>query len=432
MNTSNNNLTEYIKEKLDQLREFIAFNLRIILPITVVVIGVIIFSVALGANKKKANAQVAAEVADSTTEQITIENIDAQISTPEIPLELNAYADVNALINEYYTAMAEGDVAAISVMNNSVDDTEVIRIQETAKYIDSYQNISVYTKVGPSEGTYLAYVTSDVKFIDYELLVPGMQAYYICTDEYGNLYINDGNESSETVTKYIKDVSLQDDVVDLNNSIAVAYNDMLAENDNLAVFLADLTTEIDTSVGEQLALAEGTQTEEVDDEVDAEDTTENQTSITSEVVTTVKTTTTVNVRSSDSETADKLGKASAGQEFKLIEKRGNGWSEIEYDGKKAFIKTEFLEDAGTATIVTVEDNTEDTTQNDDTTQTANTSGKIKALDTVRIRAGASETADKLGTAYPGQEFELIKKQNDGWSKILYKGKEAYVKSEYFE
>ena len=97
----------------------------------------------------------------------------------------------------------------------------------TAMMTGTYENIKVYTKIGPAPGTYVAYVYYEEKFKDYEDSIPGLEAFYICTDESGNLYINDGEES-ESVINYIREASLQDEVVDLNNEVASAYNNMLA------------------------------------------------------------------------------------------------------------------------------------------------------------------------------------------------------------
>lgn len=59
-------------------------------------------------------------------------------------------------------------------------------------------------------------------------------------------------------------------------------------------------------------------------------------------------------------------------------------------------------------------------------------GTVTVLENVRIRSGASETSEKLGTAYAGQKLELVMKQADGWTKIKYNGSIAYVKSDYVE
>ena len=282
------------------------------------------------------------------------------------------------------------------------------------------------------------------KFRDYEESIPGLEAFYICTDDSGKLYINDGEES-ESVINYIREASLQDDVVDLNNEVASTYNNMLAQNEDLSIFLVDLTESIDTAVGESLAQNEGstdTQTAEADTGEDEEEKEEPVAGTTvSDIVKTVRATTTVNIRSSDSETADKLGKAAEGDEFTLIEKRGNGWSEISYNGASAFIKSEYLEDASVEAVVNVNNGNDDGDDASTDTQTADTqtnaastktSGTVTVKDNVRIRASASTEGDKIATAYVGQKLDVVEKLANGWTKIKYEGQIAYVKSEFVE
>ena len=436
MNTSNNNIIEFIKDKLGELRDFIFKHLRIVLPIAVAVVALIVLIISLSAhNAKKAReaAEEAAALAAEEESQLNVES--AVLSVPEVALEEDAYPAVNELMKKYFIAMASGDIEIVRSYNNNVDDTEAIRIEETAKYIESYENIKVYTKIGPVAGTYVAYVYYEEKFKDYEDSIPGLEAFYICTDESGNLYINDGEES-ESVINYIREASLQDDVVDLNNEVASAYNNMLAENESLSLFLVDLTESIDTAVGESLAQSEvgvDTQTAEEEEEEEPEEEEESVGTVTE--VKTVRATTTVNIRSSDSETADKLGKANEGQEFTLIEERGNGWSEISYNNSSAFIKSEYLEEVSTETVVNVNDGNDANTTDDNQTETAsnaNVTGTVTVKDNVRIRATASTEGEKVGTAYMGQKLDFIEKLANGWTKIRYNGQIAYVKSEYVE
>lgn len=431
MNTSNNNLLDFIIDRLDAIREYNRKHKGILLPIAVGVLALIVIVIALSAHMAKVKANRLAEEAEVEVEsQISPDTV--VIGVPEIALEEDAYPEVNQLIEKYYKAMAEGDVDTVRAINNNVDDTEAIRIQETAKYVDGYESIKVFTKVGPVEGTYLAYVSTELKFTDYDDPVPGMKAYYICTDENGSLYINDGEET-DSVTNYIREASLQDDVKELNNTVAVAYNDMLANNEELMVFLVDLTETIDTAVGEALAQTEGS-AEIVEEASGDEEETETESKV--EKVITVKATTTVNVRSSDSETADKLGKALEGEEFKLIEKRGNGWSEIEYNGGSAFIKSEFLVDSSTEIIIP-EETKEANNKPKEEKETKNTDsgstkvvGKVMAIDNVRVRKTASEDGEKLATLYKGQKLDYIEELSNGWTKVKYNGDIAYVKSEY--
>ena len=424
MNTSNNDLKEYLLEKLEAFKGFLSKNLKIVLPAVLLVCVLITVIVAITAGKRE---EAGKEVAAVEVEQIPIENIATAIVTPEVALEQNAVPAVNAFIEKYYDAMASGDLEALATMNNYIDDTERIRIQENSKYIEQYENLDIYTKPGPVEGAYLAYVYSEIKFKDYETLVPGMQAYYVCTDEQGNLFVNDGEEDT-SVTSYIREVSLQDDVVDLNNKVAVAYNDMLAEDEDLSAFLVDLTSTIGAAVGEALAKEEGS-------EIVEEEPVEEESAAVLTKVTKVKTTDVVNVRSSDSETADKLGKAQLGQEFELVEQRGNGWSKIIYEGKEAFIKSDYLEASEEEIIVAENTSTEDAGNGDtsaENTENSTVTGKVTVKENVRVRDAASENGNKIATVYVGDKLDLIEKMSNGWTKIKYNGKIAYVKSDYVE
>ncbi len=125
-----------------------------------------------------------------------------------------------------------------------------------------------------------------------------------------------------------------------------------------------------------------------------------------------------------------------GDEFELLEERGNGWSKIKYDGGEAFIKSDFLEPSETASqsdlAAAEEEPEEEQEEEDNSAASAPTNGTVRVKETVRIRSGASENSEKIATAYMGETFEVIMKQADGWTKIKYNGKTAYVKSDYVE
>ena len=418
METSNN-----MKAKLESLKNWFIRYSKIVLPIILVLCVALTIVIAIQANKRKVEQEESAVASEGdNTEDGVLQEV------PQVPLE-EASPEITELFNTYYTAMVEGDTETMTQMVYYLDTTEILRAAETSKYIESYPPLEIYTKAGPREGTYIAYVYADLKFYDYDKPVPGMRTYYVCTDEDGQLYINEDGEESESELHYMREIQLQADVVDLNNKAAVAYNDMIAEDKTLADFLVNLADEIEKNVGETLARAEGSEETEESEEPDAAES--EDTSAPEMVVTKVKTTDVVNIRTSDSETADKLGKAAVGDEFKLLETKGNGWSKIEYDGKEAYIKSDFLEASETETASA--DNEEDTSsQQADNEQTTTTTGTVTVKETVRIRAGASETSEKISTAYEGDKLEVIMKQADGWTKIKYNGKTAYVKSDYVE
>ncbi len=59
------------------------------------------------------------------------------------------------------------------------------------------------------------------------------------------------------------------------------------------------------------------------------------------------------------------------------------------------------------------------------------SGKVTVKENVNIRETPSETGNKLGVAFRGEQFDFVE-LTDGWAKIKYDGKDAYVKADFVE
>ncbi len=446
-----------IRDRIEDFKEWISEHAKIVMPAVLLICVSITVIVAINVNQKAAE-EVEAQLAEmpvNVEEPIQGEGNAAE-EIPQLELEENAYPAVNALISNYYKAMAAGDVDAVVSMNEYVEEREKLRIREMSKYTEDYPELTVYTKKGPVEGSYLAYVYSKMKFTEYDRLVPGMQAFYVCTDENGECYIN-GGEDNSVVVQYIKDVSLQEDVVDLNNRVAVEYNELLASDEELGAYLFDLSKRIDVSVGEALAKAEaeeaqqqeaaaegeseaeGAGEEQPAEPAQSEEAPQEQAPEVAATIKKVKATDVVNIRSSDSETADRIGKAQVGDEFTLLEERGNGWSKITFEGKDAFIKSEFLalvseEPAAEAAQEQAGNDSQTDSAPAAETQTASAGNgdTVTVKTSVNVRKSASENGEKLGLVYKGEKLELVMKQADGWTRVKYKGETAFVKSDYVE
>ncbi|MCR5304263.1 MAG: SH3 domain-containing protein [Lachnospiraceae bacterium] len=408
----------------------------------------IIALIAVNVSGRKSGSDKVSAISEGTAAESGTASL--LVDVPEVQLMKNAYPSVNSLIEKYYDAMASGDMEDIEKINSNVSETEKLRLQKMSEYIEGYDNIDVYTKVGPVANSYIAYVYSEVKFKDYDQALPGMQVRYICTGEDGTLYINE-DEQEENITNYIREVSLQSDVVDLNNKVSVSYNDMLSKDPDLAAFLVQLTQDIDNSVGEELAAMEGTQSvaefeanssESIsadgrNDGVTGADASQGIVATTPVgTVSKAKTITKVNVRSSDSENADKLGQAQAGEEFVVKNRKENGWTEIEYNGSTAYIRSDLLEDVEPETQNTqTAQNTENTGGNSTTTASSAANGAsagttLSVSEAVSIRSAASTDSTKLGSAYQGDSFKVIQQRSDGWTEVEYKGSSAFIKSEF--
>ncbi len=399
-------VTGTIKDYLLFFKEWITDYGKIILPILLLILVSVTVVISLNARERvELDTQKALEVLEET-------KADVQ-EVKETVFEEDAHPEINKMILSYYEALEMADIDVLIDLQSAVTQTESIRLEKMSEYIDRYENIHVYTKPGPYIDTYIAYVTSDVYLKDREECFPGLHAFFVCMDEFGNYYINN-NELTPEEEYYIRDVSNQSDVLDLKNSVNVNYARIMEENEELRDYWAKLSVEIDLAVGEKLALdAKLKQLEESADAGEPVSEPEEPDVPEEPVVIKVKTTDRVNVRKSASATADKLGSAEAGSVYVLIEEMANGWSKINYEGKDAFIKSEYL--------VKVEDISKVATQG---TVSVNT-------ETLNVRAEASQTSAKLGVLVKDQIVELVEYVNDGeWCKIKFNGQIGYIKAEY--
>lgn len=401
------------KEKIHSIGNYIIKHNKVVLPAVVVVAVAITVSVSLSLSNRHKEAQQEAEIASAASETAT------ETATEDVPLVANEEGAIYTLIATYYNAMATGDEETLRSVCDEISDKDMYRYVELSQYIDYYPTLEIYTKTGPEEGSVIAYVYYKISFVGHEEEVPGYQALYICTNDQGGLYIKRG-ENSEEVNEYIKTVSTQDDVVEFNNKITVEYNELMVDHPEVLQYISELDSQVSIAVGEKLANQVAGETQVAEDgteegSTDGQDTqTENgeQQEAEDQGPQYVTTTTTVNVRSSDSEQADKLGKVSGGTKLQVLEQRPNGWTKVDYEGKEGYIKTEFLQlaesAAGTETI-----------------------GTVTATTNINVRASASETADRLGVLSGGDSAELVGTEGD-WSKIKYNGQIGYVKSEYVQ
>ncbi len=405
-------------------------------------------TIALNANKARAEEE--SLPTESTGEEIP------ETWTPPAPednlLMPNENEELKALMDSYYNAVAAGDTETLKAIHSEISSNELLKFQEKAKYLNRYSDLEVYTRPGPEENSVIALVYYKVIFENREEEVPGLRSFYVCTDDQGKFYIYNGNVSDE-INEYFMNVSKQSDVVDLSNRVNMEYNELMDAHPDLLRYLAELDAEVDTAVGVALARENG------DLPVDSENNTdpavpensgeagvpgdsdstdpgngdpgnavdpgnvqdpgsagEGQEPVPETPVNTgpqyATATTTVNVRDSDSELAEKLGKVRGGEKVQVQQVQQNGWTKIIYEGGDGFIKSEYLqivENAdGLASI-----------------------GTVTATENVNVRAAASETAERLGLLTGGTTLELLANE-DGWCKVKYNGQVGYVKSEYVQ
>lgn len=409
-------------------------KILIIIVVAAVLLGVGVFlGIMLGKRDGGEKKNPEETLSNETQEEGASEAApEPQASVVETPLLENAYPEINALIERYYQAAAAGDIETVNSLRDFAEQTELLQMQEKSKYLEGYEDINCYTKPGPEEDSFVVYVTYYAKFSEVEQRVCGLNTYVVCRNENG-YYIHDCT-GDEAMREYRTSVTKQDDVVDLFNRVQVEYNETVTGNEELAAFLTELSDNLKTAVGDALVDAQmETPAESVDEQPEAGESAVSPSSVRSIDV--------VNIRKSDSETADILGKAQIGDEFALLENKANGWSKIRYNDQEAYIKSEFLEavaeeapeaqeerpsaennNEGAGTTVPAEPVSNEGT-------TVPNSGVYRLTETVNVRKSASEAADRVGVGFPGDEVEILMKQADGWTKVKFNGETGYIKTE---
>ena len=422
-------------DSFKKCKKWFSLHSRTVLPVVLLLLLAVVIGVGVRlGNKGEKKQPDETKTVTASSETTAVEPSESSTETQTVALEQSTDEALNQLILNYYTAMANGDTDTIATLVNPATDSFLAKVRTIGEYIDSYPAINVYVKQGPTADSRIAYVHTEILMSGYNQNVPSLQTFYVCTDQAGNYYINMNEELSEQEANYIHDADLQEDVIDLNNKITAQFNDLLAEDTAFASYYAKASSQIKASVGQ--AVAETDASAAAPQPEETEETTEPEPE--TQVVKKVRATDVVNMRASDSENADKLGKAQIGDTFTLIEEKANGWSKVKNGDTEVFIKSEYLEVVEETTVEapTQEQQPEQNQEQKPAENTTNTqlgaNGYVTAKTTVNIRKTASETGEKLGTVYKGTKLDYVMNQADGWCKIKYNGQTAYVKSDYVE
>lgn len=407
-----------MKDKKSAILDYILDHCKIIFPIALIAVVAVTVVFALGArNRADENPQ---ELSGAPIAEDGEEGTSPSAVLEDVPLLLNEDGELYTLIATYYNAMALGDSETLLSIHDEISENSILKIEEMARYINYYSTLEIYTKAGMEEGSTVVCVFYRLLFVNHEEEFPGYETLYVCTNEQGELYIKNEANFTDEEKEYIMAVTMQDDVVEFNNRVNTEYNDLIRANPELIRYLGELDNQISVAVGERVAQNEaaqgGAQTPE-DPQPPAAEGDGNQTPPADSEPEPAgpqfaTATTTVNVRSSDSEQADRLGKVTGGTTVQVQEVRLNGWTKIVYEGKDGYIKSEYL-------------------QMQESAAGAETIGTVTATTNINVRASASQTADRLGVLAGGESVDLIEDMGE-WCKIKYNGQVGYVKSEYVQ
>jgi len=391
------------KDLYRKIVPFVKNNIKILAPICLMAVAAIVTYVALSARERN----VPADVPISAPEIISTPAVpDTQVTEAQ-PLVLTENTDT-ALADffaGYYLCLSNGDVDTLETMIDNLETYDKLIKAEQSQYLD-YEIVSIYTMPGYDESGIIAFVVTDVVFDKYpDNKLPSYDGFYVSLLGDGNFRIFTGEASPEE-NEYIARVLASDDVVELGNRITTDYNDKITATPELLTYMKELDSVVSTEAGEKLAAlnsGEDIQMPEIEDHSVDEEEQEIQTATANQ---------TVNVRVSDSMNADTMGQLRGGQSVEVTEIKGNGWSQINFEGKTGYVKSEYLTmDIDISSVVTI--------------------GTVTATETLNIRASASTDGMVMGSFAKGTTARLVS-EKDGWCEVVYNNKVVYLSSQYLE
>ena len=102
-------------------------------------------------------------------------------------------------------------------------------------------------------------------------------------------------------------------------------------------------------------------------------------------------------------------------------------------GIKLSTRPKIIVEEESSSVVSVKEEITFFEENSEEVSLADIVARAKILDdNINVRTGPGTDFDRLGSAYYGNTFEYISQSHDGWTKIKYDNKVAYVFSEYVE
>ena len=323
------------KELLTDYRLYLAIN---------VVLLIVIVILLRGGNDAAADQEAVQPPAQEETGGGTEQPEEAPEASPEPEnnLEENSHASIDRLVEKYCEYIAGGDVEGLEEIVDVLTDEEKESIKNRASFIESFDNVTCYTKNGPVEDSYIVFVCYDMKLINIETSAPDIICLYVGPKDEGGRRIHYGS-IDESMQAYVAELEQDPEVQALYDDVSRRYQEA-QEND---VTLAEFIQKISGQVAEEEPEQEEGEPEEGGDEPQEEEPEAAEEETPSGEATAqnreTRVNSTVNVRSEQSTESSRVALAYQGDEITQIESYENGWSKVEYKGLSGYVMTEYLE-----------------------------------------------------------------------------------------
>lgn len=192
--------------------------------------------------------------------------LDEKVKTDEehdtiIPYEKDVDDVLNEFIANYFTAITSCDYLRLQDMVTNADEySDDVNLKKKAEFITGYDNITVYTKAGLEEDSYIAFVVANLTIAGVNSSPYDIMTLYIVNGERGYM-INNG-ELTPDVKEYIEKVKGDADIQKVYKAVEKKNAEMKEKDSSLQQFYDTISGKNATSKPSSEQTSEETETTE--------------------------------------------------------------------------------------------------------------------------------------------------------------------------
>lgn len=172
------------------------------------------------------------EAADDTGNTENTDNTAVSFAADNVP-------EVSTVLEQYYTALGARDINGLFAVTDNLTAEEQAQI-EAESDVESYGDVKAYTISGPSDGTYITFVSSRCKYLGINQTLPMLSEYYLYTTEDGGLKIMDDTDSDAAVTEAMKAALENEEVKNLIEQVQNDYQNALDADASLRAYVESI------------------------------------------------------------------------------------------------------------------------------------------------------------------------------------------------
>lgn len=452
----NNSVLDKIKNiKADDITSFVRKYIKYCIGAALAVVLVIIIIVGANVNEGSKSSTAQSTSADENTYTDIVDETDNE--------------DLYKLLSDYYTAYASDDEDTLKTIATPFSDDELSYIKLMSNYINSYDIRKIYTQPGLKDTDKMVSVYVEISFLGQNTAAPGLDFFYVETDESGSYIINNlysaynqqsGSQKMDSdIVSKIAEYEEEQDVIDLQASVQKEFDQATMQDKDLDTFInttlpdsvKEWSKNPDDAIAAAQASAEAAASEESSEEstestesaetadAESEESKDTESAESTESTETadaksdssdsgsdssdnsesassssekkyVVTTDVVNVRKKASKNAKSYGTVRKGKRFRVFGTKGD-WTKVRYKGHTGYILTEYLK--------------ETTADNSSKDSPYSKGDKVTVDSPTNIRKKASKSSRRVAIVYKNEYMTVIR-SGSKWTKVSFNGDKGYV------